>query len=412
MPPTRRRYIQLAGVGLSVGVAGCLSSGSNVTYPSADAAQDPEAAQIDGDAPDADDPDEPDEPAVELRHDVLSDATDSIYDEIRWFEIDYDTTIREYQSTLREALFEIRDLQEILEEDGVITEAELLATTEAVHEIVTDTDEILEPQFTNHFGFRSVNRTYFPRDGSSDIDRFRRRDDWERVEALLDEVESIYAGALTSRELSRRYPDDPIINRLYNRLRGDADTAEATDGRLFELRYISDERRHHPEEPAKDRNEPGYGVYVTAQRNDVMYDPIDWFVRPDIDQTFAPFEDATDRSYRLYIRIHEHSGEANRVNIRQTDSVVIYGQKYADRGAADAALERMLDAKQVEDEHAWGSGGEPWKQVFYDRDGRTIYAYLIRAGAYVFAFGPSRTPWEERDDDWKQLLAGTWFDPN
>jgi len=129
-----------------------------------------------------------------------------------------------------------------------------------------------------------------------------------------------------------------------------------------------------------------------------------------MDDDFSPFEYSPNRRYRLYVRIHDVGGSGD-VNPRDTDSFAVYGQRYDDLVAADEAFEAVIDAEdmRIEDQEEWGS--ETWNQVLYRKEGRRMYAYLIRAGTYLFAVGPSRTAWEERDDDWNELLEETWMKP-
>jgi hypothetical protein len=127
-----------------------------------------------------------------------------------------------------------------------------------------------------------------------------------------------------------------------------------------------------------------------------------------INDEFAPFEVSTDRSYRFYVRAHAIDGSGE-IDPETTESMPIYGQKYDDLRAADAAFESVMADKIIEGEEQWGE--ETWNQVLYTRDGRRIYGYFIRAGSYLFAIGPSRTPWGDREDGWDELITGTWLKP-
>ena len=127
-----------------------------------------------------------------------------------------------------------------------------------------------------------------------------------------------------------------------------------------------------------------------------------------MDDRFAPFEESTDRSYRLYVRIHS-VGNSGNVNPGQTESFSVYGQKYESLRTAETAFESVMSDKQLEDTISWGS--EAWNRVLYSRNSERLYAYFIRAGSFLYAVGPSKTPWEEREDDWNALLEGTWMNP-
>ena len=391
MHPTRRRYLAIAGVGIGTGVAGCLSSGSNITYP------EPEEDEPDEPEEDAGD-DEEDEPDVEAINERIADDTNELYEEIRWFETEYDDMIREHRSRVREVVDALDSLLESLDEQGEISGDQLEDVRSFASEVADEVNDIPEPQFTEHFNYRGYNSNF------SDVDRFRRREDWERVESELQEIRSGYRGASTSSALGRRYSPNPIDNRLFEWFGG--------GDKLYETRYISDERNHHPDEGADDV--PGFGVHVIndASRS-VRYNPIGRAplrVLSAMDDDFSPFEYSPNRRYRLYVRIHDVGGSGD-VNPRDTDSFAVYGQRYDDLVAADEAFEAVIDAEdmRIEDQEEWGS--ETWNQVLYRKEGRRMYAYLIRAGTYLFAVGPSRTAWEERDDDWNELLEETWMKP-
>jgi len=388
MHPTRRRYLAIAGVGIGTGVAGCLSTGSNVTYPDPQS-EEPEEPDDEAEAEE----DEEDEPDVEAINERLAEDTDELYEELRWFETEYDEMIREHRSRIREVVDALDSLLETLDEEGRIEADQLEDVESFADEVTREVNDIPEPQFTDHYNYRGFNSKF------EEIDRFRRREDWERVESELTDLRSRYRGASTSSALRRRYSPNPIDNRLYDWFGG--------GDKLYETRYISDERNHHP-----DGDDDGYGVYVINDSSrSIRYDPIGRAplrVLGTMDDDFEPFEESTDRRYRLYVRIHDVGGSGD-VDPRNTDSFDVYGQRYEDLVAANEAFESVTADKEIEDEESWGN--ETWNQVLYSRDGRRIYAYLIRAGTYLFAVGPSRTAWEERDDDWNGLLDGTWVNP-
>ena len=396
MQPTRRRYLSIAGVGIGSGVAGCLSSGSNISYPDAE----------------DDDPDEPDEPDdengteedvdsdVEEINERLADETDEIYEELRWFETEYEPTSRSYRGRLGDVVDALEALLEELESTGEVS-ADSVADTQAVaEEEANDVHELFEPQFEDHYNFEALNRQRF-----ETVDRFRGREDWDRVETELQRLRSIYRTLGLRREVEDRYSPNPIETRLYEWFAGE------TEDRMFEVRYISDRAGHHPD---SDSREPGYGAYViedASREIRFLNTPIgerNRSARSTIDDDFAPFDDATDRSYRLYVRIHDVDDSGD-IDPEDTDSIAIYGQQYENMAAAEAAFESVLAEKDIEETVDWGD--ETWNRVLYNREGRRHYAYFMRAGSYLYAVGPSRTPWEERDDDWNELLDGTWMNP-
>ena len=393
MQPTRRRYLATVGVGVGSGVAGCLSTGSNITYPDADRDEPDEPA-------DGDEPDEPDEPAVEAINERLADETDEIYDELRWFETEYESTSREYRGRLGEVVDALEELLAELETTGEISAESVAETREIADEEAADVHELFEPQFEDHYNFAALNRQRF-----DTVDRFRDREDWDRVEDELQSLRNIYRTLRLRREVEDRYSPNPIENRLYEWFAG------VEEDRLFEVRYISDRPGHHPD---TDSREPGYGAYVledASREIRFLNTPVgqrNREARSTIDDDFAPFVESTDRAYRLYVRIHDVEDDDD-IDPEDTDSLAVYGQQYADMAAADAAFESVMAEKDLEATVDWGD--ESWNRVLYTREGLRHYAYFIRAGSYLFAVGPSRTPWEERDDDWNELLDGTWINP-
>ena len=391
MHPTRRRYLAIAGVAVGSGVAGCLSAGSNVTYP--------DAEPDETDQPDDDEPAEPDEPAVDAINERLAEETDDIHTELRWFETEYESTSQTYRGRLGDVADELAELLELLQRDGEISAEAVESVREIATEKANDVHELFDPQFENHYNFSALNRQRF-----ETIDRFRGREDWERVERELQSLRNIYRTLALRREVEERYSPNPIENRLFERFGGPAE-------RLFEVRYISDRAGYHPD---TDSREPGYGAYVlddASREIRFLNTPIgqrNRAARSTIDDAFAPFVESTDRSYRLYVRIHD-VGNSGDIDPEDTDSLAVYAQQYDDMAAADAAFESVVAEKDIEETVDWGD--ETWNRVLYTRGGRRHYAYFMRAGSYLYAVGPSRTPWEERGDDWNALLAETWMNP-
>jgi len=394
MQPTRRRYLSIAGVGIGTGVAGCLSTGSNISYP------EPEPEEPDekkAEQEEEDEQQEDDEPDVEAINERLADDTNEIYEELRWFETEHSETVRRHQSRVREVVTALDSLLADLEEDGEIDADQVADVESFADEVSGEVNEIPEPHFEEHYNYRGFNSKF------ADVERFREREDWERVQEELEAIKRGYRGASSSSALRERYSANPIDNRLFDWLGG--------DNKMYELRYISDRRNHHPSED--DDNVPGYGVYIlNDSTRGVSYKPIGRAplrILSSMDDEFEPFEDETDREFRFYARIHD-VGDSGDVDPRNTDSFRVYVQRYDSLEAADAAFKNVTADKVIEGEESWAS--ETWKQILYSRDGRRVYAYFIRAGEYTFAVGPSRTPWEERDDDWNQLLEGTWVIPS
>ncbi|MEA1932392.1 MAG: hypothetical protein U9O06_12720 [Euryarchaeota archaeon] len=399
MQPTRRRCLAVAGVGIGVGVAGCLSSGSNITYPEQTGGSDGSENSGEGESPG-----ESEEPSGEPINTRLADETTRVYDELRWFETEYDDTMQEYRSRLRDVYTEIESLLETIADEGRL-DAQPLEDAEALAADVASTvTEIPEPQFRNHIDFAAVNDDRFP-----EAKRFRDREDWDRVEEELEYVARIYGNASTVKATEERYSPNPIDNRLYGWLGGD----EA--GTMFEIRHLSDDPDRHED---ADQRLPGHGVYVVSDSSR----EIEYLDRPmggrrydvlsSMDDRFAPFAAPTDRRYRLYVRIHD-VGTSGSIDPTETDPIPVYGQQYEDLRAAEAAFEAVVADEtfdlEIESEVQWGD--ESWNQVLYTKDGQRFYSYFCRADSYLFAVDPLRTPWEERDDERTELLDGTWLNP-
>ena len=394
MQPTRRRYLAVAGVGIGGAVAGCLSSGSNIAYPEPE----PEESGSQDGTGDESEPSEPD--PVENINTRLADETTRIYEELRWFETEYDETISAYRSRLREVVDSVSFLLETLESDGRIEAEELEDVQTFADDVAIDVAGSLEPQFTDQYNFWGINRNHFPV-----AERFRQREDWDRVRTELEMVLRAYRGASTTEELRRRHSPNPIDNRLYGWFGGGGN-------KMFEVRYIRDDGDHRA---TTNDQLPGNGVYVVNDssrgivflRQPIGREPRS--VLSSMDSDFDPFVEPTDRTYRLYVQVH-NVGNSGDINPTQRESMGVYAQKYEDLRAADAAFESVMSDKVAEDTVTWGS--ETWTRVLYNRDGDREYAYFIRAGTFLFAVGPSQTAWEEREDGWNQLLNGTWVIPN
>ena len=407
MQPTRRRYLAVAGAGIGAGVAGCLSSGSNVTYPEADSGSDAGTDPNTDESTDQSADESDDSQSVESINSRLAEETVPIYDELRWFETEYPDTMREYQGELREVYDELQSLLETLADDGRI-EAEQLAEVETLAtDVAGSVNEIPEPQFTNHADFQEVNDERFPV-----AERFRKREDWDRVERELEYVARIYGNASTDKAVQERYSPNPVDNRLYDWINtGETET-------LLEVRHISDDPEAHDDE---NQRLPGHGVYVvndSSREIEYLDRPLGgprWELLSTFEDTFRPFSETAGRSYRLFARLHE-IGESGEIDPTETDSVTLFAQQYVDREAAALAFDAVMADKAVEDTQQWGN--ETWQKVLYDNDGDRFYAHFLRADSFLFVVNPSQTPWEERDGDdddddstWTDPLDGTWLNP-
>ncbi|MFW5977692.1 MAG: hypothetical protein ACOCP2_00460 [Halohasta sp.] len=408
MQPTRRRYLAVTGVGIGAGVAGCLSSGSNVTYPEVDAESEsdsdsgPKTNESTNESAEGSNDDE----SVESINSRLAEETAPIYDELRWFETEYADTMLDYKGELRDVYAELKSLLETLAADGRIEAEQLREVETLARDVAGSVNEIPEPQFTNHADFQQVNDDRFPV-----VERFRKREDWDRVERELDYIARIYGNASTDESIQERYSPNPVDNRLYEWVNtGDSDT-------MLEVRHISDDPEAHDDE---DQRLPGHGVYVV----DDSSREIEYLDRPlggprrellsRVEDTFSPFSETAGRSYRLFARLHETS-DSGGIDPTETDSINLFVQQYIDREAAAEAFDAIMADKTIEDTEQWGD--ETWNKVLYDDDSDRHYTHFLRADSLLFVVAPSETPWEERDEDdeddnsWTDPLDGTWLNP-
>jgi hypothetical protein len=411
MQPTRRRCLAVAGAGLGVGVAGCLSSGSNVTYPEPADEGANESTDDSGDGGDSGDTDEGPADPLNSR---LAEETAPIYAELRWFETEYDDTMVAYKGRLREVYESVNSLRRSLDEDGRISAGQLADTEELAVEVAGSVNQLPEPHFSNHIAFREVNERF------GEVRTFQQREDWDRVDDELRRLARIYGNASTDPRIQKRYSPNPVDNRLYDWLTpGDTET-------LFEFRHVSDD----PDDHEGGGQLPGHGLYAVEDSSREIVDldrPMGgprWELFSKIEGVFEPFSESAGRRYRLFGRLHDIAefGDDEEINPHETDSVTLFVQKFVDTATAAAALEAVMTDKATEDEEQWGQ--ETWKQVLYDYDGDRYYAHFLRADAFLFAVNPTQTAWEERDEDddedenddeddsWTDPIDGTWLNPN
>ncbi|MFW6321855.1 MAG: hypothetical protein ACOC0Z_08375 [Halohasta sp.] len=398
MQPTRRRCLAITGVGIGVAVGGCLSSGSNINYPEPPDDEDDGSDADSNESNDSDDDEGEDE--VEPINTRLADETDEIYEELRWFETEYEDMRIDYKGRLREVYNELKDLRETLAEDGRIEETQLESVQTLAEDVADTVNDIPGDRFTGHVDFEQVNENNFP-----EADKFRRREDWDRVDDELRDLERVYGRTSTDEEIRERYSPNPIDNRLYGWF------APETENRMFEVRHISDDPADHEDD---DQRLPGHGAYVVedSEREIEYLDrPLGgprWELLSSLNDDFDEFDEPTNRRYRLYVRLHDVDDDGE-IDPTETDSVPVFAQRYEDVEAADAAVTAVMSDKVVEDTVEWGD--EEWDRALFDDDGDRIYVHVLQAGAFLFAVNPSETAWEERDDDWDRPIDGTWINP-
>lgn len=394
MPPSRRQVLRISVLGTGITLSGC-TSGSNVVYPST------EAADEESDRTDSSEIDQRSESSAEsdtetrnpqqstAEHRRLADETDRIFEELRWFETRYSNAVSTYQQALKDATADVQYLR------GEINPAnsyeanldEIQQIEDSVSEILEGVTADFEPHYTDHAGIANATRSYFRR-----ATLFTDRRDYVRVDEELRQLADYYHSRALPESIEDRYPSDPIANRLYDWVMVNQELRPL----LFSFQYTPD----------------GFGAYVANDGAlNIVGEPVDVHAKSRIDELFAPFDAPELRRRTVYTEIQPIEALTpvdNGLERSDTETIALKIQQFPDSDDAETAYSDILSDKWVEDEERWAP--EPWHQVYYRRDGRTIYAYSIRAGRYIFSLAPSRTPWEERDD-WNRLLEGTWIHP-
>lgn len=386
-----RRDLLAATAGALPTVAGCLSGGSNVRYPSptgTDAS--PQAAHT---ATPADERNAENAAEDGPTHRALARRTHSIYEEVRWFATAYPETMRQYLQVADDARGLVADLAETAEFD-VGDVAELKAALEPVHESV---GELLEPHFggAEAMADEAALRLQVAR-------RFADRGDLDRAREELVRLRRFYARRATREFVETWYPRHPIRNRL--------------------KRFI----RTHPRKP----KEP----YLVTEVHDAASDFAahvhpkgDWHllgepVREETRARLSAFEplavaDGRVNTLTLVPRLVDDTGTTRKpVDPTDDDDPIVFFQRYESPGAANAAVDTLL-AGDVGAEGTYpfpdddgAENSDEWRQVYYDHPGEpdVAYAFLVQAGPYLLATGVSEVSWTERVD-WAGPLKRTWL---
>ena len=392
--PTRRRWLQLTGVGLSVGLAGCGEtpnpSGVGESSGNVENSQ-PSSTQDSGDAESGSEPEESSVDDYVPEGGRLITETNEILSEIEWFATEYDSAIYQYRNTHFEAIREIEDLLEVLDDGRPISSHDLDRVSDSLNRGIAVSEDVLEPHFTDHFYFGYIENEYI-----SEAQSYRRRSDWPVVRENLEDAREMYRGALTGKATSERYSTDPIYNRLYEFIRG----SDVND-RFFELRL---------EGPMRNP----YKAYVTQGNAEIMYDPIDGRVEESLTELYAPFNAPIDRTHSLLMNAYNEGvlgpDRTDRIDPRELEPMSLYVQKYKEIDHAQTAYDLIMEDKTVESTGTLRPQGEEWDQVYYHKDESTIYLYAKLVGDFIFVLGQSRDAWDKRSDDWNAHFDGTWLD--
>jgi len=395
---SRRKYLQLAGVGLSVGLAGCgdTPNPGGVGEAGGDAevsdTPDPSESSDDdsvGSEQELEDEDDPVDDYVIDDGGRLAVDTDAILSEIEWFATEYNTAIRRYRNAHADTIRKIDNLIDYIDRDRAVTSRDLDEVSDSLERSVDITEDALEPHFTDHFPFGYIDREYL-----SEAKSYQQRADWPVVRQNLVDARSMYRAAITGTSTSERYSKGPIYNRLYEFIRGNDE-----NDRFFELRL---------EGPMRD----DFAAYVTRDESHVMYDPIGRRQKDSLVDLYAAFDEPDDRTHSLIMNVYnEGVPNTDRFDPTELEPMSVFVQKFEDAGYARTAYDSVIDEKTVEGVETWRPNGEQWQQVFYQNDGSTLYLYMMVTGEYLFVVGQSRDAWDKRPDDWNEHFDGTWLNP-
>ncbi|WP_435069893.1 hypothetical protein [Haloplanus sp. C73] len=399
MELTRRT---LLGTGAMLGLTGCLSGDSNVSYPET-ATQTPpptDAALEDADPEPAVDDDEAvqqTEPAVPNQR--LATEVERVYGEIEWFATSYDAAIEAYRRSLGKAMAAVQRVRTSSEFDdsslGLVRDA-------TDHAIST-----AETELGGHFGIPGQMRDQIDNHIAT-IDRFARRGDLDRVDEELERLYDYLSGIRSPLFVRRVLSDRQIDSALYRYLHDD--TAESDDDDdddaapgLFEL-YHSAEYAGYAYNGDQYLDREPFGSVPGAGRNRGQ----ELLAQQRLD--FDPVGEATDRTGFAYVVSHaipDEDDQPDDLDGLDYQHASLFVQRYESVAAAGDAVETLFDTA-VGREGTYSFGRERWHRVYYHTDGDVVYAYLIQAGRFVLTAAPSEVAWEERLD-WTDPLDRLWL---
>lgn len=382
---TRR---ELGAAGLALG-AGCLSGGSNVSYPGEAAAEGEPLVDGSGATAAA-----TDGAARATPNPGLAPVTRGIYTEARWFATEYEPTVRAFRSAAEKALATVQRVRE----QGDLNENTLAVVERAVDRVLSVVESRVEPHF-NVTGYirgetdrhLEVTRTFA---GRGDIDRAQ-----EELGRLASFLENLTRSTFANRNMSR----NPVRNRLLSFLRvreeGDADE---TPGELFE---VWDERS-------------GFTTYAYGgpsrirerQPNDEDVGAFDERDRSLYGSRFAPAL-AADREGAVYVlarQLPERPDQPDPIRPGRYAPNALVVQRFADTETATEARRALVEDGPVSVEGTTRLGRTEVDRVFYRAMGDVLYAYLLRTAELLVVVAPTEVAWNERID-WARGLSRTWL---
>jgi hypothetical protein len=405
MKLTRRRLLGV-GTAASLGLAGCVSRGSNVAYPESgtDTPTPSDAAMVDAEPAGDEEVEqaEPSEPTVPNRR--LAQEVGQVYGEIAWFATEYDAAIETYRRAVRRAMATVKRVRDSAEFNDNTLELVRNATDRAI--------SVAETELGGHFGIDQQMRSEIGAYMTT-VERFGRRGDLDRTDEeltrLYEYLESIQTSLFVRRILSDRQIDDALYRALYDETRDSGDDEEDDDDEdggnpgLFEIwhstefgAYAYDGPRYIDREPfgdddAGDENE---GAELLARQRTL----------------FDAAGEATGRSGFAYVVSYAAPGpdeQPSDLEPLEYPRTSLFIQSYDGVETATTATESLLDGS-VTEEGTYSFGRDEWRRVYYDGGGDVVYAFLIQAGPYVVVAAPSEVAWEERVD-WTEALGRLWL---
>lgn len=410
MRVTRRRL--LAATGALAGTAGCLSGGSNVRYPestsstpagsgnTADGGPTGSAGATGDERPVRD---ETGTPAGEdagpagraVPNPELATGTRRIYREVAWFSRLYEHAIDTFVRATRRAASTVASVRASMSPG--LTEEGLARLRAAARETQATTDRWLGDHFA--VDGQLADRVDYH---LSVVEKFRARNDHDRVAEELTRLEEFYRGLGHDPYVRASMPSHPVQNRLFHWLRGGRGREAA-----FALRY-----------PAGRFAAYAYG----GPQRDLLADPVAGRTRRYLDGVFAPFavEASTDRLYVVAYALEEVEDDGDgadedeafppvptRISRRPSQPILV--ERFPDASTAGETLGRLLgDDGPLTEESRYAFGRDEWRRVYWRYDGDVTYALLVQAGEFLVATAPSEVAWEERVD-WRTPLERTYL---
>lgn len=400
---SRREYIALLGSSSTIAIAGCTGGGPSDlgSGPSDDSGEsdDGDVEENSDDEAVDDEGNEDDEGEQEPVDPRLNDDLEDVFTEMRWFETEYGSAEMQHRNQVGRAVEALRDVLHPLQDFEVVTTEEFDESAEIVRDASEKAMEALEPQFENVYNFVVLNRNRLP-----DIRRYLEVDDWDAAEEELEDLIRIHRAVSHERAINDRYSESPIDNRLYDWLGGDL---------LFEIRHVGDDVNHRN----TGDDTAGYGRFIledseTDVRHDALSDIRPYAPLIEFRNGFDVFRDDEGRNFEIYIRAHDVDVDQDTIDPRDIDeSALVFVQRYESPEAAQSAFERIGDRLDVDRELEVDN--ETWRQIVHRNDeGNRIYGYDILSGKFLITFGLSRTIWDQRDEEYHELLRDTFLLPS